>query len=153
MKLAISIAAAVTIAVALRTVQLLFLSGKTITEASLFGRFVARTEMARRDFVAGWRAQNWRYLLVAYPCILVGAGLVSLLLYWMLPPLDKFDSLGDAARYCVLLFGVGVSASVLTTFCLIFLVFFSRSAFAAWWRGKDAGKAPPPSAPDAEETK
>jgi hypothetical protein len=158
MNLTVSIAAAVTVAVTARMVHLLFLSGKTITGAGIFGRFVARTEQARVDFVDGWRGQGWTYRLIAYPCILASVGVVSLMLYWMLPPLGKFDSLGDVVRYCLLLFGVGVSSSLVAAFILIFAAYFARSVLVAWWQAREDGNAgeraeasPPPAAPDSPD--
>lgn len=130
---AISIAAAITVAVTAKLVHIFFLSGKTITNATFFGRVVSRTELARRAFVDGWRNQRLRYLFVAYPCILVSMGLVSLFLYWMMPALGNRDTFSDMLRYCLLVFSVGISASVVLTFALIMFVYLCITWLKAWW--------------------
>lgn len=144
MPIYITIAAAVTIAVTAKLMYLSFLSGRTITNATLFGRFVSRIEPARRAFVQGWRERSWRYMLIAYPCMIATMGLVSLLLYWLMPALDKADTFADKLRYCLLVFGVGVSASILLSLILILLVYFVISLIGAWWRPERRGEEPLP---------
>lgn len=141
---AISIAAAVTVAVTARLVHIFFLSGRVITGAGLFGRFVAATERARQAFADGWRGQTWRYRLVAYPCILASVGSVSLILYSALKLLGKFDSFWDVLLFCFFVFGFGVSLSLLLTFALIFGVYFLLTLTG---RDKRAEDEAPPSAP------
>lgn len=146
MALAISIAAAITVAVTAKLMHLIFLSGKTISNASLTGRLLAKTEAARQAFVAGWRAQNWRYLLITYPCLLVTMGAVSLLLYWMMPALGNHQSFADMFRYCLMVFGVGVSASLVLSLILVLLVYFVVTLLGTRWkpdldlRDKEDGK-------------
>lgn len=147
MTLAISLAAAVTVAVTAKLLYLMFLSGKRLTGASMFGRLVSSVEPAARAFAQGWREQSWRYLFIAYPSMLITMGLVSLFLYWLMPALDKADTLGDKLRYCFLVFGVGVSASLVLSLFLILLVYFIISLVGAWWRRDDAGTAPAESDP------
>ena len=159
MTLAISIAAAVTVAVTAKLAHILFLSGKTVTNATFFGRFVARTEMARRAFADGWRRQTLRYHLVAYPCILVGMGLVSLLLYWMMPALGNRDTYTDMLRYCLLVFAVGISASLVLILILMLLVYFVVCLIGAWWNPEGepangrADAAPPTTPPSPPPTR
>ena len=144
----ISITAAITVAVTARLIHLLFLSGKTITNASFFGRFVSRTETARQAFTDGWRQKTWRYLVIAYPCILASIGLASLFVYWMMPTLGNRDGFGDMVRYSLLVFGVGVSTSLLLTFVLIFLVYFVACLVKAWWNPDPNGVASPSPSPE-----
>lgn len=134
MTVTISIAAAVTVAVTAALIKLLFLSGKTLTNATFFGRLVSRIEPARQAFVDGWRRQSWRYLFICYPSIIVTMAGVSYLLYWLMPALDKTDTIGDMLRYCLLVFAVGVSASLTLTFVLIILVYYLISLVRGWVR-------------------
>lgn len=148
MTLAISIAAAITVAVTAKLLYLMFLSGKKLTRANMFGRLMSSVEPAGRAFVQGWREQNWRYLFIAYPSMLATMGLVSLVLYWFMPALDRADTFGDKLRYCLLVFGVGVSASLTLSLVLILLVYFIISLVGAWWRQDDSiDAAPLPDAP------
>ena len=133
MTLSITIAAIVTAAVTFKLMYLIFLSGKTITNATLFGRFVSRIDPARRAFVTGWRTQNWRYIFIAYPSMIVTTSLVSTLLYWMMPVLDNSGSFSDKLRYCLMIFGVGVSVSLTVSLILILLVYFVISLVDGWW--------------------
>lgn len=140
MSLSITIAAAVTIAVTARLMYLFFLSGRTLTNATFFGRLVSRTEAARRAFVRGWREQSWRYRLIAYPSMLLSMGLVSLLLNWLMLGLDITPTFSDKLRYCLLVFGVGVTASLLLSLLIILGVFFVIALIGAWWRPEKADK-------------
>lgn len=133
MTISISIAAAITVAVTAALIKLLFLSGKSLTNATFFGRLVSRIEPARQAFVEGWRQQSWSYLFVAYPCILATMAVVSLLLYWLMPALDKTDTLDDMLRYCLLVFAVGVSASLFLSFILMMLVYYLASLVRGWF--------------------
>lgn len=152
MTLSISIAAAITVAVTAALIKLLFLSGKTLTNATFFGRLVSRIEPARQAFVEGWRQQSWGYIFIAYPAIIATMALVSLLLYWLMPPLDKADSVGDMLRYCLLVFAVGVSSSLTISFLLIMLVYYLASLVKGWlnpeppasYRLARRGEEPPP---------
>ncbi len=149
MTLFVTIAAAVTVAVTAALIRLLFFSGKTLTNASFFGRLVSRIEPARQAFVAGWRQQSWSYLFIAYPAIIVTMALVSYLLYWLMPPVERADSVGDMLRYCLLVFSVGVSSSLVISFLLIILVYYLISVFKAWfspepYRLKTSGDETPP---------
>ena len=129
----ITIAAGITIAVTAKFMYLLFLSGKTLTNATLFGRFVSRIEPARRAFVNGWKRQSWRYLFIAYPCMLLSMAVVSLLLNWIMPAMDKTPTLSDKIRFCLLVFGVGVSASLVLALVLILLTYFCLSLLRTKW--------------------
>ena len=134
MPLYITIAAAVTVAVTAKLMYLLFLSGRTITNATLFGRVVSRIEPARQAFVRGWRKRGFRYQLVAYPCMLASIGLVSLFLRWMMPALENTQNVSDKIRYCLLVFGIGVSATLTIAFLLIMLMYFLASLVEGLWR-------------------
>lgn len=138
MSVYVTIAAAITIAVTAKLMYLIFLSGKTITNATLFGRLIARIDPARRAFVSGWRKQDWRYQGKAWPCMLISMGLVSLLLKWMMPAMENAQTVGDKLRYCLLVFGIGVSASITLSFFLIMLVYYGVSVLKAWWRPEAA---------------
>lgn len=132
MNITVSIAAAVTVAVTGKLIYLLFLSGKTLTNATLFGRLVSRIEPARQAFAAGWRTQNGRYQFIAYSSIIVSMAVVSMLLYWLMPALDRTDSLGDKVRFCLLVLSVGVSTSLTLSFLLIMLIYFMISVVSGW---------------------
>lgn len=136
MTLSIAIAAGITVAVTGKLIYLLFLSGKTLSNATFFGRLVSRIEPARQAFVAGWKEQSGRYQFIAYSCIILTMALVSMLLYWLMPALDKVDDFGDKLRYCLLVFGVGVSTSLTMSFILIMLVYFLISVIGGWWSTK-----------------
>lgn len=138
MPLYIVIAAAVTIAVTAKFMHLVFLSGKTITNHTFFGRLVSRIEPARRAFVDGWRRRSWRYLFVAWPCMLFSMALVSLLLKWMMPALDNAQTFGDKIRYSLLVFSVGVSASLSLAFVLVMLAYYCGTVIKFWWQADGA---------------
>lgn len=135
--MAVTIAAAVTAAVTAKLIYLLLLSGKNITNATFFGRMVSRTEEARQAFVDGWRKRDWRYLFIAYPCIIVTMALVTGFLYWMMPAVMNSDAFADKLRYCLLVFGVGVSASLALSTAAIFIVYFIITMVGGWWRKRD----------------
>ncbi len=141
--MAVTIAAAVTVAVTAKLIYLLLLSGKSITNATFFGRMVSRTEEARQAFVEGWRRRDWRYQLIAYPCIILTMALVSGFLYWMMPAVVNSNTFADKLRYCLLVFGVGVSASLVLSTAAIFLVYFVITMAGSWWRKRDA-RSPEP---------
>jgi hypothetical protein len=132
MNITISIAAAVTVAVTGKLIYLLFLSGRTLSSATLFGRLVSRIEPARRAFVSGWKTQNARYQVIAYASIIVTMACVSILLYWLMPALDRADSFGDKLRFCLLVFSVGVSSSLVGSFTLMMLVYYIITTLNGW---------------------
>lgn len=139
MSLYVTIAAAITIAVTAKLMYLIFLSGRTITNATLFGRLIARIDPARRAFVAGWRSQSWRYQCKVWPCMLLSMGLVSLLLKWMMPAMENAQTFSDKIRYCLLVFGIGMPTSITLSFLLIMLVYYAAaSVVEAWWRPEAA---------------
>lgn len=135
MPLYIVIAAAVTAAVTAKLMQLVFLSGRTLTNATMFGRLVAGIEPARRAFVAGWRTRGWRYQCVVWPCMLISTALVTLLLRWMMPALDNAQTLSDKIRYSLLVFGVGASASIGLALALVLAVYYLGSLLRRKWAG------------------
>lgn len=134
----VSIAAFFTVTVTAVLIKFLFFSGRTLTNATFFGRLVSRIDPARRAFADGWRKQSWGYLIIAYPCVLATITLVSLLLYWLMPALDKTDGVADKLRYCLLVFGVGVSASLTLSLGLIILVYYLLLLAKEWWRPESA---------------
>ena len=142
MNLTISIAAGITVAVTGKLIYLLFLSGQTLTNASLFGRLVSRIEPARQAFVAGWRRQDARYQVIAYACIIVTMAFVSIMLYWLMPALDRTDSFGDKVRFCLLVLGVGVSSSLTMSFLMIMGVYYAISVVNGWL-GRDSSREKP----------
>lgn len=148
----IYIAAIVTITVTAKLMHLAFLSGKTLSNATLFGRFVSRIDPARQAFVNGWKTHSWRYLFIAYPSMAISMALVSLVLKWMMPTLDSVQDLGDKARFCLLVFGVGVPASITLAFVLILLVYFLISLWQEWrMPDGDDGAGKKEKSPDATD--
>ena len=119
----VGIAGAVTVAVTVKLMHALFLNGNRLAQASLTGRFVGRLKPALRDFAHGWRRQDWRYRLIAYPSMILASALVSTFLYWMLPPLELHSDFEGKPKYALLVFFVGMTASILISFLAIFTVY------------------------------
>lgn len=136
MTLALSIAAAIAVAITARLMYLFFLSGKTISNTTLAGRLVGRLWAGLVDFANGWSGQSFRYKLLAYPCMLVAMGLTSLIIYWLIPVINDAAHFGDKLRYCVLIVLAGVPSAMLMAFLLLYGAYLARSSFKAWWRGE-----------------
>ncbi len=150
--LAISISGALAVAITARLMYLLFLGGKTISNATFIGRIVARLWTALVNFADGWREQNFGYKIIAYPCMLISIGLVSLLIYWFIPVISNSAGLWDIIRYCALIIFVGVSATMLGAFFLIYCVYLAKLLLGRWWRGENKQTAAVNEKPAATST-
>ncbi len=133
MTLAVSIAGAIAVAITARLMYMFFLSGKRITNASFIGRIVTALWASLQNFAEGWRGQSLKYKFIAYPCMLLSMGLTSLLIYWLTPIVSEAAGFWNTLRYCVLIILVGVSASVIGAFLLIYLIFLLGALIHEWW--------------------
>lgn len=147
MTLAVSIAGAVAVAITARLMYLFFLSGKTFTVKTATGRLMGKLWEALVHFSDNWRAQTFRYKLVAYPCMIVAMGVTSMVIYWLMPVISDAAGFWDKLRYCVMIVVVGVAASMLGAFLLIYFCYLFHLVVAAWWRGDNKKPKPEPATP------
>lgn len=152
MTLAVSIAGAIAVAITARLMYMFFLSGRRITNASFIGRIVNALWSSLVNFAEGWRGQSLKYKFIAYPCMLIAMGLTSLLIYWLAPIVSDSAGFWNTLRYCVLIVLVGVSASVIGAFLLIYLLYLLGALIHEWWT-KPPATEPENAATHPEETK
>ena len=140
MNLTIGAAAAVTAAVTVKLMRTLFLNGGGLADGSLAARFVGRLRPALTDFAGGWRRQDWRYRLIAYPSLIFAAALVSAFLYWMLPAMDSHSDFADKLKFALLVFFAGMTASLLVSFLAIFSVYLGLGLLSRRPAGRSGGE-------------
>ncbi|MDR0361416.1 MAG: hypothetical protein LBJ46_01830 [Planctomycetota bacterium] len=143
MTIAISIAGAITVAVTVRLMYLLFLGGRRINEATAVGRFMDVLRPTAADFAKGWSEQGWRYRLTAYPCLVLTLAGVSALMYWLMPMMQTSLGVWDVVKYCLLIFFVGTAACLAVALILIFGIYFLREVIGQWWTGRKEKRRPP----------
>ena len=134
------IAGAAAVAITAKLMYVLFLGGKTISNAGFIGKAVGTLRTALVAFANGWSEQSFRYKLVAYPSMLASMGLTSLVIYSLIPVISDAAGFWDKFRYCLLIVLAGVPASTLGAFVIMYGIHLLKAVAIAWWRGGGSSK-------------